>query len=179
MIRVVFLLVLCVSCASVVSSSAFASPQFDMSDRLADLEIDGDGNVVVETDDGPMALPPSTFIQIVSERQSSGERRGATYQLLDITGPLGLIWVGLGLLGQVLFTGRMIVQWLASEKAKQSVVPPAFWWMSFAGATMLLAYFTWRVDIVGILGQATGWGIYVRNLWLIYRPSTAPAAAPA
>jgi lipid-A-disaccharide synthase-like uncharacterized protein len=67
--------------------------------------------------------------------------------------------VGLGLLGQVLFTGRMLVQWLASEKQKRSVVPVAFWWMSLIGATMLLVYFTWRRDIVGVLGQATGWFI--------------------
>lgn len=169
---------LCALCISVASSPTSAALQFDMSDRLADLEIDADGNVVVETDNGLLAVPPSTFIQAVSERQSSGGRRGPTYQLLDITGPLGFIWVGLGLLGQVLFTGRMVVQWLASEKAKQSVVPPAFWWMSFSGATLLLAYFTWRVDIVGILGQLTGWAIYVRNLWLIYRPA-ASTIAPA
>ncbi|MEM9416080.1 MAG: lipid-A-disaccharide synthase N-terminal domain-containing protein [Planctomycetota bacterium] len=78
------------------------------------------------------------------------------------------MWVALGLLGQVLFTGRMLVQWLSSERAKRSVVPPAFWWLSLTGAAMLLAYFIWRTDIVGILGQATGFLIYARNLWLIY-----------
>ncbi len=89
--------------------------------------------------------------------------------VLNITSPVGVVWVGLGLLGQVLFTGRMLVQWAASEKSKRSVVPVAFWWMSLAGATMLLVYFIWRRDVVGILGQATGWGIYVRNLVLISR----------
>src|SRR5690606_35677848 len=96
--------------------------------------------------------------------------RGWLYQVLDITGPLGIIWIGIGLLGQVMFTGRMLVQWLVSEKHKRSVVPPAFWWMSLAGSSMLLSYFTWRVDVIGILGQATPWGIYARNLWLIYHP---------
>ncbi|MEM6911223.1 MAG: lipid-A-disaccharide synthase N-terminal domain-containing protein [Verrucomicrobiota bacterium] len=81
----------------------------------------------------------------------------------------GLFWVGLGLLGQFLFTGRMIVQWLASEKQKRSVVPTAFWWMSLGGSSLLIIYFTWRVDIVGILGQSTGWFIYLRNLWFIYK----------
>jgi lipid-A-disaccharide synthase-like uncharacterized protein len=63
----------------------------------------------------------------------------------------------------------MLIQWFASEKSGRSVIPVAFWWMSLIGATMLLVYFIWRRDIVGILGQATGWGIYVRNLVLIRR----------
>jgi lipid-A-disaccharide synthase-like uncharacterized protein len=93
--------------------------------------------------------------------------------------PVGFLWVGLGLLGQVLFTGRMIVQWLISEKNRRSVVPPAFWWMSLIGATMLLVYFLWRKEPVGVLGQATGWFIYVRNLWMIYYPKELPAGTPA
>ncbi|MAX23723.1 MAG: hypothetical protein CMJ19_04390 [Phycisphaeraceae bacterium] len=88
--------------------------------------------------------------------------------IFNITTPFGLVWVGIGLLGQVLFTGRMIVQWIASEKSKRSVVPTAFWWMSLIGASMLITYFIWRKDVVGVLGQATGWFIYVRNLYLIY-----------
>jgi lipid-A-disaccharide synthase-like uncharacterized protein len=82
--------------------------------------------------------------------------------------------VSVGLLGQVLFTGRMIVQWLASEKKHESVVPPVFWWMSLIGSLMLLSYFTWRRDIVGILGQGFGLAIYLRNLHLIYFPRTRP-----
>jgi len=49
----------------------------------------------------------------------------------------------------------------------------AFWWMSLIGASMLIVYFTWRIDVVGVLGQSTGWVIYVRNLWMIYRPGPA------
>jgi len=94
------------------------------------------------------------------------------YRLLNITSPIGFAWVLLGLVGQVLFTGRMLLQWLVSEKAKRSVVPVGFWWMSLAGASMLLTYFIWRRDIIGVLGQATGWLIYVRNLWMIYNPGS-------
>ena len=100
---------------------------------------------------------------------SKDDSRSFTFKLLNISTPYGIAWVVLGLLGQVLFTGRMVVQWLVSEKEKQSVVPPAFWWMSLIGASMLLTYFIWRKDIVGFLGQGTGWLIYLRNLWLIYR----------
>ncbi len=90
-------------------------------------------------------------------------------KLFNISSSFGIAWVALGLLGQVLFSGRMLVQWIASEKARRSIVPVSFWWMSLAGATMLVLYFIWRKDIVGILGQSTGWFIYGRNLYLIYR----------
>ncbi|MEE2680941.1 MAG: lipid-A-disaccharide synthase N-terminal domain-containing protein [Planctomycetota bacterium] len=78
------------------------------------------------------------------------------------------MWVSVGLLGQALFTGRMLVQWVASERRRRSTIPVMFWWMSLLGASMLLAYFIWRKDIVGILGQGLGWVIYIRNLALIY-----------
>ena len=139
---------------------------FKMSDRLADLE-------VVETPDGARfrfgdeLITPDEFAAELHERRPKG-RRGAFYSALNITSATGLFWVGLGLLGQVLFTGRMVIQWLASEKEKRSVIPDVFWWMSLGGATMLIIYFIWRVDIVGIIGQSTGWFIYVRNLWFIY-----------
>ncbi|MFO1078095.1 MAG: lipid-A-disaccharide synthase N-terminal domain-containing protein [Planctomycetota bacterium] len=97
--------------------------------------------------------------------------------MLNVSSPIGFLWVALGLLGQLLFTGRMVVQWLVSERSKRSVVPPAFWWMSLTGATMLLIYFVWRKEPIGVLGQATGWFIYVRNLWLIHRAGAEPAAA--
>ncbi|MGC1478978.1 MAG: lipid-A-disaccharide synthase N-terminal domain-containing protein [Chthoniobacterales bacterium] len=99
----------------------------------------------------------------------SRTRTGWVERVFNITSPVGIIWVSLGLLGQVLFTGRMLVQWAASERSKRSVVPVAFWWMSLIGASMLLVYFIWRRDVVGVLGQATGWGIYIRNLVLIHR----------
>jgi lipid-A-disaccharide synthase-like uncharacterized protein len=100
------------------------------------------------------------------------ERVGRSWaqKVLNVSNPFGYVWVGLGLFGQVLFTGRMVVQWLVSEREKKSTVPPIFWWMSLAGSTMLMAYFLWRRDPVGLLGQSFGWFIYLRNLWFIYRP---------
>lgn len=95
------------------------------------------------------------------------QSRGGIFRFLNISSPVGLAWVALGLLGQLLFTGRMLVQWLASEKSKRSVIPVSFWWMSLVGASMLAVYFIWRRDAVGFLGQATGWIVYGRNLWLI------------
>jgi lipid-A-disaccharide synthase-like uncharacterized protein len=78
-----------------------------------------------------------------------------------------LAWVFFGLCAQLMFTGRFLVQWLASEKAKKSVMPVAFWYFSLAGGVMLLAYAIHRADPVFILGQGLGVVIYLRNLWLI------------
>jgi lipid-A-disaccharide synthase-like uncharacterized protein len=111
-------------------------------------------------------LTAAEFSQFLYQSRA---RDGWLETLFNITSPIGIIWVSLGILGQLLFTGRMLIQWFASEKSGKSVVPVAFWWMSLIGATMLLVYFIWRRDIVGIMGQATGWVIYIRNLVLIRR----------
>jgi len=124
----------------------------------------------ITLDDGTTSeLSPNDFAHRLFHDQQS---RGFFAALLNVTSPIGFLWVTLGLLGQLLFTGRMVVQWLISEKNRRSTVPPAFWWMSLIGATMLLIYFMWRKEPIGVLGQATGWFIYVRNLWLIYGPQT-------
>lgn len=86
-----------------------------------------------------------------------------------------LIWIGIGLGGQCLFMLRFVVQWLASERARRSVVPIAFWWLSIGGAAVLLAYAIWRRDPVFILGQSLGFLIYGRNLWLIRAERRADA----
>ncbi len=78
------------------------------------------------------------------------------------------IWLIIGFLGQALFSARFIIQWLASEKERKSVVPLAFWYFSLFGGVVLLAYAIHRRDPVFILGQAFGAIIYVRNLYFIY-----------
>lgn len=79
------------------------------------------------------------------------------------------IWLAIGFLGQALFFMRFFVQWVASEKQKKSVIPEAFWYFSIGGAVILLAYAIWRQDPVFILGQSTGFLIYVRNLYFIHK----------
>lgn len=90
-------------------------------------------------------------------------------RLCNISSMWGVLWVGVGLLGQILFTGRMVVQWLTSERRKRSVIPVSFWWMSLIGGALLLTYFIWRRDVVGVLGQTIGIVVYSRNLILIHR----------
>ena len=102
----------------------------------------------------------------------------ALFRLFNITSWTSLAWVAVGLGGQVLFAGRTLVQWFISEKERRSVVPIAFWWMSLVGGVSLFAYFAWRQDVVGVLGQCSGVVIYARNIRLIYkhRRRTAEAA---
>ena len=78
-------------------------------------------------------------------------------------------WLLLGFLGQGMFTCRFLVQWIASERRRQSVVPEAFWWFSVAGGLLLLLYALRRRDPVFILGQTAGLVVYLRNLILIHR----------
>lgn len=77
-------------------------------------------------------------------------------------------WVVVGLGGQLMFTARFLVQWLASERAGRSVVPMAFWYLSIGGGIVLFAYAVYRRDPVFILGQSMGLVVYLRNLWLIH-----------
>ncbi|MCS6284223.1 MAG: hypothetical protein RL768_288 [Nitrospirota bacterium] len=79
------------------------------------------------------------------------------------------IWIATGFLGQGLFFGRWIVQWLASERSASSKVPISFWYLSLIGGLITLAYAIYRKDPVFIAGQSIGSIVYVRNLMLIYR----------
>ena len=79
------------------------------------------------------------------------------------------LWVGIGLFGQALFFMRFLVQWIASERERKSVIPIAFWYFSIGGAAILLVYSIYRLDPVFILGQAGGFFIYARNLYLVRR----------
>lgn len=83
-------------------------------------------------------------------------------------------WYIIGFVGQGLFSARFLVQWLASEKRKQSIVPEAFWYLSLAGGLTLLAYAIHRQDPVFILGQGLGSFIYLRNIHFIRRHRQRP-----
>jgi len=78
-------------------------------------------------------------------------------------------WVLLGLFGQTVFFARFLVQWIASEKKKESYIPIAFWYLSLCGSVILLTYSIHVEDPVFIVGQSTGFTIYLRNLFLIHK----------
>jgi len=77
------------------------------------------------------------------------------------------IWLGVGFLAQLMFSMRFIVQWIASERARRSIVPEAFWYFSVLGGAMLFAYAIYRMDPVFMLGQGMGLIIYARNIHFI------------
>jgi lipid-A-disaccharide synthase-like uncharacterized protein len=79
-----------------------------------------------------------------------------------------LLWKVIGFAGLGIFQARWIVQWLHSEKHKESRVPVAFWWLSLAGALLELAYFLRQQDSVGIAGYIFSVVPYTRNLMLLY-----------
>jgi lipid-A-disaccharide synthase-like uncharacterized protein len=79
-----------------------------------------------------------------------------------------LAWIVIGFMGQALFSARFIVQWLASERVRRSIVPRAFWYFSLAGGVTLLAYAIHKRDPVFIAGQGLGLFVYLRNIYLIH-----------
>jgi len=91
------------------------------------------------------------------------------------------IWLGIGLIAQLMFSMRFIVQWLASERARRSIVPDTFWYFSVVGGAMLFAYAVYRLDPVFMLGQGMGLVIYARNIYFIrgHNKNLADGTAPA
>lgn len=89
------------------------------------------------------------------------------------------IWIAIGFLGQGLFFGRWVLQWIASERTAKSQVPVSFWYMSLIGGLITLAYAIYRKDPVFIAGQGIGAVVYIRNLVLIRRAGTSPTTTPA
>ncbi len=91
------------------------------------------------------------------------------FEFLNVDSWAEFTWVMVGLGGQLAFTARFLVQWIASERAGRSTVPVAFWYFSIIGGAVLLSYAIYRGDPVFILGQSMGLAIYSRNLFLIRR----------
>jgi lipid-A-disaccharide synthase-like uncharacterized protein len=89
-------------------------------------------------------------------------------------------WKVIGWLGNFVFFSRFFVQWYATEKRKQVVVPAAFWWLSLGGSLLLLAYalFSQR-DSVFIFAYAFTWIPYIRNLIIHRRHTEAHLDCPA
>lgn len=89
------------------------------------------------------------------------------------------IWMGIGFLGQALFSARFLVQWIASERARRSIIPHAFWFFSIGGGATLLAYAIYIRDPVFIVGQAAGLVVYSRNIFLLRREKNAAGLTPS
>jgi lipid-A-disaccharide synthase-like uncharacterized protein len=92
--------------------------------------------------------------------------------------PEGWYWFCLGIAGNLVFGSRFFIQWIYSEKHKESKVPIIFWWISVVGTLLLLAYFVRIRNIVGMLGNGPNLLPYTRNLMLIYRKRREHRAFP-
>ncbi len=92
----------------------------------------------------------------------------------ELIGSLGW-WYIIGFIGQIVFGARFVVQWVVSERKKQSIIPIHFWYLSLTGSLLLLTYAIGRVDPVFVLGQTFNSFVYVRNLMFIRR-SQKPAS---
>lgn len=88
-------------------------------------------------------------------------------------------WLVFGILAQLVFGSRFILQWLASERAGRSVIPLSFWFLSIAGGIMTLVYGFVRREPVIIIGQGLSTGIYLRNLALIFRNRRGGGTPPS
>ena len=83
------------------------------------------------------------------------------------------VWKVVGWMGNAVFATRFFVQWYATEKRKQVVVPAVFWWLSIAGSSLVLAYALRKRDSVFIFAYAFTWIPYIRNLMIHYRHEKA------
>ncbi len=109
------------------------------------------------------------------------------FSLLAVAKVAGLVitpWKIVGWIGNLIFSTRFIYQWIASERAKQSVIPAGFWLLSTLGSLFLLAYFAfYRRDSVGVISTIFPLPIYIRNLVLQLKnrkpkhPGNEPRAA--
>lgn len=79
-----------------------------------------------------------------------------------------IVWLLVGLLGQVMFAGRWFIQWIASERVRQAIVPETFWYFSLIGGIMVLAYGLYKREPVIIIGQF-GVFIYARNIYFLWQ----------
>jgi len=78
-------------------------------------------------------------------------------------------WVILGVAGQILFMMRFLLQWIVTERRRESTIPIAFWWCSLVGGLIVLLYGLVEREPIIILGQSCGFVVYTRNLFFIYK----------
>lgn len=158
--------------AAATDAASLSEARVDLLERLGDVRFERDGErLLVRTEVGgeERLIDAEAWARALDGAQRAQGAPSHLERLFHVRDRWSLLWVGVGFLGQALFTLRILLQWVTSERAKRSVVPVGFWWSSLAGGILLLAYFLWRHDIVGIVGQSTGAFVYARNLFLIHR----------
>lgn len=107
---------------------------------------------------GALAILAHTWYQeyVLLEAQPSAQKNETWF------------WIGVGVVGQLLFGVRVSIQWIASERARKSVVPLAFWYFSIAATLMLVMSHFHQAEWIFFFGNLANILIYSRNLWLIH-----------
>ncbi|MFP4845604.1 lipid-A-disaccharide synthase N-terminal domain-containing protein [Winogradskyella sp. PE311] len=77
-------------------------------------------------------------------------------------------WIiySIGFLAQILFSSRLLIQWITSEKQRKVITPSTFWTLSLIASFLLFIYGYLRLDFAIMLGQSLTYFIYIRNLQL-------------
>lgn len=109
------------------------------------------------------ALLVVTWGQVLSHTKSGSDSEAARTWF----------WIAVGVVGQGLFAGRFLIQWITSERKKESVIPVAFWYLSIAASVLMLASFIQLGEFIFGLGMLLTLPIYTRNLWMIHRKRQA------
>lgn len=86
-------------------------------------------------------------------------------------------WLGIGVLGQAMFAARFLVQWLATERARRSVVPKSFWYLSLGASVLQSAAFLQRGEYIFGVGMLATVLIYLRNIWFVRKEGAEQGAA--
>lgn len=73
----------------------------------------------------------------------------------------------IGLVSQLLFSSRIVLQWVQSERAKRVLVPALFWQISLVSSFLMIVYGILRHDPVILGAQLISYVIYIRNLQLL------------
>lgn len=77
-------------------------------------------------------------------------------------------WIvySLGFVAQGLFSSRIFLQWIISERHKKVLTPRLFWEISLFASCLLFVYGYLRDDFAIMLGQVITYFIYIRNIQL-------------
>ncbi len=77
-------------------------------------------------------------------------------------------WIiySIGFFAQILFSSRLLIQWVTSEKQRKVITPTTFWTLSLIASFLLFIYGYLRLDFAIMLGQSLTYFIYIRNLQL-------------
>ena len=86
-------------------------------------------------------------------------------------------WIySVGFVAQLMFSGRLVIQWFLSEKQKRVLTPSTFWWLSLGASFLLFVYGYLREDFAIMLGQSITYFLYIRNLQLQGQWTKSPKA---